>query len=188
MMKAKAAMMAGLAAFGLSPFGLAACDQGGADATSAAEAPAEAWVRKDVVLYLPDRVMKARVEVMALSPYVDAATVAAERAVRAAPTQPGASGMVLVMVKPGQRSRAWVVTGEPTPNGDTLAAMVAGVEAVPAPIVREGPILFGIAFDAWGGGAAPEGAVAPIPRDWYALFSEDGGVLDDALMARVWPD
>ena len=38
------------------------------------------------------------------------------------------------------------------------------------------------------GGAPPEGAVAPIPRDWYAHFSEDGGVLDDDFMAKVWPD
>ena len=88
--------------------GLAACNR--EPAPVAAEAPAEAFVGKDVVLYLPDPVMKARVEVSALSPYVNAAATAAE------------------------------------------------------------------------------GAVAPIPRDWYAHFSEDGGVLDDALMARVWPD
>jgi len=98
-MRAKAAMTAGLAAFSLS-LGLAACDRG-ADRAPVAEAPAEAWVGKDVVLYLPDPVMKARVEVSALSPYVNAATLAAEGAVRAAPVQPGASGMLLLMVKPG---------------------------------------------------------------------------------------
>lgn len=185
-MRAKAAMTAGLAAFSLS-LGLAACDRG-ADRAPVAEAPAEAWVGKDVVLYLPDPVMKARVEVSALSPYVNAATLAAEGAVRAAPVQPGASGMVLLMVKPGGRAKAWVVTGDPAPSAETLAAVIRAVEAVPAPAVREGPILVGVGFEAWGGGAPPAGASPPIPREWYAHFSKDGGRLDDAFMARVWPD
>ncbi len=171
---------------GLAVMGLAACNREPAPAP--AEVPAEAWVGKDVVLYLPDPVMKARVEVAALSPYVDAATAAAEGAVRAAPLQPGASGMVLLMVKPGGRAKAWVVTGEPALKPDTVAAMVKAVEAVPAPPVREGPILVGVGFNAWGGGAPPAGASPPIPRDWYSYFPKDGGRLDDAFMARVWPD
>ena len=184
-MKAKAAILVGLAAFSLS-----ACDRGEdrPPAPPEAAAPAEAWVRKDVVLYLPDHVMKARADEATLSPYLQAAGAAAEAAVRAAPVQPGASGMVLVMVKPGQRSRAWVVTGDPAPSAQTLAAMVAAVEAVPAPAVREGAVLVGLGFDAWGGGAAPAGAQPPLPRDWYSYFSKDGGRLDDAFMARVWPD
>lgn len=184
-MKVKTAILAGLAAFSLS-----ACDRSGdrsADASSA-EAPEEAWVGKDVVLYLPDPVMKARVEVSALSPYVNAATLAAEGAVRAAPVQPGASGMLLLMVKPGGRAKAWVVTGDPAPNAETVAAVIKAVEAVPAPAVRQGPILVGVGFEAWGGGAPPAGASPPIPRDWYAHFPKDGGRLDDAFMARVWPD
>lgn len=184
-MRAKAAMMAGLAAFSLSPLGLAACDRGAEVAPAEA---AEAWVGKDVVLYLPDPVMKARVEVSALSPYVNAAATAAEGAVAAAPVQPGASGMLLLMVKPGGRAKAWVVTGEPAPSAATVAAVVKAVEAVPAPAVREGPVLVGVGFDVWGGGAPPAGASPPIPRDWYAYFAKDGGRLDDAFMARVWPD
>ena len=184
-MKATAAILVGLAAFSLS-----ACD-GGGDRPAAppeAGAPAEAWVRKDVVLYLPDHVMKTRADAATLSPYLQAAGAAAEAAVRAAPVQPGASGMLLVMVKPGERARAWVVTGEPAPSPETVAAVVKAVEAVPAPAVREGPILVGVGFEAWGGGATPAGAQPPIPRDWYAHFSKDGGRLDDAFMARVWPD
>lgn len=185
-MKVKAVVLAGLAAFSLS-LGLAACDRGG-DRAPAAEAPAEAWRGKDVVLYLPDAVMKARVEVSALTPYVNAATTAAEGAFRAAPVQPGASGMVLLMVKPGGRAKAWVVTGDPAPSTETVAAVVKAVEAVPAPAVREGPVLVGVGFEAWGGGAPPVGASPPIPRDWYSYFPKDGGRLDDAFMARVWPD
>ena len=185
-MKVKAVVLAGLAAFSLS-LGLAACDRGG-DRAPGAEAPAEAWRGKEVVLYLPDPVMKARVEVSALTPYVNAATAAAEGAIRAAPAQPGASGMLLLMVKPDGRTKAWVVTGDPAPSPETVLAVVEAVEAVPAPAVREGPILVGVGFDAWGGGAPPAGASPPIPRDWYGYFAKDGGRLDDAFMARVWPD
>ena len=182
MKKAATASIMALAAV----MALAACNQEPSPAP--AEAPAEAWRGKDVVLYLPDPVMKARVEVPALSPYVNAATLAAEGAVRAAPVQPGASGMLLLMVKPGGRAKAWVVTGEPAPSAETVAAVVKAVEAVPAPAVREGPILVGVGFEAWGGGAPPAGASPPIPRDWYSYFPKDGGRLDDAFMARVWPD
>jgi hypothetical protein len=171
---------------GLAVMGLAACNQ--EPASAPVEAKAEAWVGQDVILYLPDPVMKARVEVSALSPYVNAATLAAEGAFRAAPVHPGASGMLLLMVKPGGRARAWVVTGEPALNPETVAAVVKAVEAVPAPAVREGPFLVGVGFEAWGGGAPPAGASPPIPRDWYSYFPKDGGRLDDAFMARVWPD
>ena len=183
-MKMKAATASIMAVLAVTA--LAACTPGGADAPVAA--PAEAWAQKKVVLYLPDPVMKQRVEVADLSPYLKAVDEAVAAAAKAQSSQPGASGMLLLMVKPGERSRAFVVTGEPPMKPEAVEAITAAAGAVPAPSVREGPILVGLQFDAWGGGAQPQGAVAPIPRDWYAHFSKDGGVLDDAFMARVWPD
>ncbi len=185
-MKTKAATASIMAVLAVTA--LAACSRGGADTSAPAAAPAEAWVQKKVVLYLPDAVMKQRVEVADLSPYLKAVDEAVADAAKVQPSQPGASGMLLLMVKPDERSRAWLVTGEPPMNPETVEAITAAAGAIPAPSVREGPILVGLQFDAWGGGAQPQGAVAPIPRDWYAHFSKDGGVLDDAFMARVWPD
>ncbi len=183
-MKTKAATASIMAVLAVTA--IAACSPG--EAPAPAEQAAQAWVRKKVVLYLPDRVMKERVEIAALSPYLTAVDEAVAAAAGTQPMQPGASGMLLLMVKPGERSRAFIVTGEPPMKPEVLEALTAAAVAVPAPSVRQGPILVGLQFDAWGGGAQPEGAVAPIPRDWYAHFSEDGGVLDDALMAKVWPD
>lgn len=185
-MKTKAAIASIMAVVAVGA--LAACTPGGADSPAPAEAPVEAWVQKKVVLYLPDRVMKERIAVADLSPYLAAVDEAVAAAAKAQPTQTGASGMLLLMVKPGERSRAFLVTGEPAMKPEVVAAITVAAGAVPAPSVRQAPILVGLQFDAWGGGAQPEGAVAPIPRDWYAHFSEDGGVLDDAFMARVWPD
>ena len=185
-MKTKAAIASIMAVAAVGA--LVACTPGGAEAPPPGEAVADVWVRKDVVLYLPDRVMKERVEIADLSPYLTAVDEAAAAAAAAQPTQAGASGMMLLMVKPGARSKAWIVTGEPPMKPEIVAALTGAADAVPAPSVRRGAILVGVQFDAWGGGAQPEGAVAPIPRDWYAHFSEDGGVLDDDFMARVWPD
>ncbi|MBI2249184.1 MAG: hypothetical protein HYU61_04870, partial [Brevundimonas diminuta] len=66
---------------------LAACSQG--EAPAPAEASAQAWVRKKVVLYLPDRVMKERVAVADLSPYLAAVDEAVADAAEAQPIQPG---------------------------------------------------------------------------------------------------
>ena len=182
MMKAATASIMALAVV----MGLAACSR--EPASAPAEAPAEAWVGKDVVLYLPNGIMKERVEVSDLAPYLRAAGSEAAAAAKAQAAQPGASGMLLLMVKPGQKSRAWIVTGEPAMKPEVAEAVIRRVEAVPAPAVRGGAILVGLQFDAWGGGAAPAGAMAPIPRDWYAYFPKDGGALDDALLAKVWPE
>ncbi|WP_392354356.1 hypothetical protein V8F63_02030 [Brevundimonas sp. LF-1] len=135
---------------------LAACTPRGGETPPPAEASAPAWVRKQVVLYLPDRLMKARIEISDLSPYLLRVEEAVSAAATAQPTQAGASGMMLLMVKPGERSRAWIVTGEPPMQPEVVAALTAAAEAVPAPKVRQGPILVGLQFDAWGGGARPK--------------------------------
>ncbi|MGO4409833.1 MULTISPECIES: hypothetical protein [unclassified Brevundimonas] len=171
----------------LAVMALAACNRG-EPAPARVEVPAEPWVQKEVVLYLPDRILKQRTEVSDLAPYLRGAGAAAAAAAKTQPMQPGASGMLLLMVKPGGRSKAWIVTGEPALKPEVADAAIRRVEAVPAPTVREGPILIGLEFDAWGGGAAPASGWPPIPRDWYAHFPKDGGALDDALLAKVWPE
>lgn len=168
--------------------GLAACDRGAAPDGGEGSAAAQAFKRKDVILYLPDREMVHRVEVSDLSPYLKAVETAVDEAAEAAPVQVGVSGVLLVMVKPDGRSRVWMVTGEPAPATEASQAVIAAAEAVETPPVRNGPILVGLAFEGWGGGAAPGGNTAPIPQEWYAHFPPQGGALDDAMMARIWPD
>ncbi len=151
------------------------------------EASGTTWLNEGVVLYMPDKVMKARIRIEDLSPYMEAVDAAARAVVEAQPTQPGSSGMLLVGLRPGGLSKAWVVTGEPPLSAEVSQALIAAAEAVPAPPVNEETVLVGIKFHAFGGGVAPVSAGPPIPRDWYSHFSKDGGVLDDVLMAKVWP-
>lgn len=152
-----------------------------------AEAAGTTWMNEGVVLYMPDKVMKARIKVEDMAPYMKAVDLASQRVIEAQEAQDGTSGMLLVAMRPGAQSKAWVVTGEPPMTPQVSEAMIAAAEAVPVPPITTGTVLVGIKFHAFGGGQEPVSAGPPIPRDWYDHFSKDGGVLDDALMEKVWP-
>ena len=152
-----------------------------------AEAAGTVWLNGGVVLYMPDNIMKARIKIEDLSPYMKSVDEAAKAVVEAQEGQKGASGMLLVAMRPQGQSKAWVVTGEPQMDQRVADAMVTAAEAVPAPTVIEETVLVGIKFHAFGGGTAPVSAGPPIPIGWYSHFSQHGGLLDDALLEKVWP-
>lgn len=151
------------------------------------EAAGTTWLNEGVVLYLPDHIMKARIRIEDLSPYMKSVDAAARTVIQAQKNQAGTSGMLLVALRPQGQSKAWIVTGEPPMAQNVADAVVAATEAVPAAPVSEETVLVGIKFHAFGGGTAPVSAGPPIPRDWYSHFTEHGGLLDDALLEKVWP-
>ena len=186
-MKTKTALFASLVALSVST---AACDRTPPQmkAPSAEEqAAAPAWKQEDVWLYMPDHIIKQRIDEKALTPYLKEATAVAEATLKAAPRQPGSSNMLLVMIKPGQRAKSWIVSSKPELSPQMVEAVTAAVNRVLAPNVTGGPVLVGIRFEAFGGGEPLISERPPIPKDWYQYFT-DKGLLDDAFMARVWPD
>lgn len=167
---------------------LSACNRKPAEPVKApVEAQGTIWMNDGVVLYMPDKVMKERIKVEDLSSYMSAVDGAVSQVLKARAGEAGSSGMLLLAIRPNGLSKAWVVTGEPPMSAQTSAAMIAAAEAVPAPKVNSDTVLVGIQFHAFGGGQAPVSAGPPIPRDWYSHFSKHGGLLDDALLAKVWP-
>ena len=167
---------------------LSACNRKPAEPTPPpSEAAGTTWLNDGVVLYMPDPVMKARIKVEDLSPYMQKVDEAAKAVAEAQQGQKGTSGMLLVAMRPGGLSKAWVVTGEPSMEPAIADAMVAAAETVPVPTVNEETVLVGIKFHAFGGGTLPVSAGPPIPIGWYAHFSKHGGLLDDELMSKVWP-
>lgn len=151
------------------------------------EAAGTAWLDEGVILYMPDNIMKARIKVEDLSPYMKSVDEAVKAVAEAQADQKGASGVLLVAMRPQGKSKAWVVTGQPPMNQTIADAMIEAAEAVPVPPVNEETVLVGIKFHAFGGGAAPVSAGPPIPVGWYSHFSKHGGLLDDALLEKVWP-
>lgn len=152
-----------------------------------AEAAGTVWLNDGVVLYMPDNIMKARIKVDDLSPYMKSVDEAVKAVVEVQVGQKGSSGMLLVAIRPQGQSKAWVVTGEPQMDQTIADAMIVAAESVPAPPVIEETVLVGIKFHAFGGGTAPVSAGPPIPVGWYSHFSKHGGLLDDALLEKVWP-
>lgn len=151
------------------------------------EAAGTIWLNDGVVLYMPDQVMKARIKVEDLSPYMKQVDEAAKAVIEAQTGQKGTTGMLLVAMRPGGLSKSWIVTGEPKMEQTVADAVIAAVEAVPVPPVQEETVLVGIKFHAFGGGAEPASSGPPIPVGWYTHFSKHGGLLDDELMSKVWP-
>ena len=186
-MKSKSALFAGIAALSIAA---AACDRTPPQMkgpTSEEQAAAPAWEKEDVWLYMPDHIVKQRVDEKALTPYMDQVTAAAEGVLNAAPRQAGSSNMLLVMIKPGNRARTWIVSSKPALSPDLVTAVTEAANGVSAPTVTGGPVLVGVRFKAFGGGEPLVSERPPIPKDWYQYFG-DKGLLDDAFMARVWPD
>lgn len=169
---------------------LSACDRTppqlkGPSAEEQAAAPA--WEQEDVWLYMPDHIVKQRIDEKALTPYMDQVTTAAAHILETAPREAGSSNMLLVMIKPGQRAKSWIVSSKPELSPDRVQAITQAADAIAAPTVNGGPVLVGVRFKAFGGGEPLVGDRPPIPQDWYQYFGNKG-LLDDAFMARVWPD
>lgn len=171
-------------------FALSACDRTPPQMkgpTPEEQAAAPAWEKEDVWLYMPDHIIKQRIDEKALTPYMDQVTAAAEAALKAAPREAGSSNMLLVMIKPGQRAKSWIVSSKPELSPEKVEGLTSAVNAIAAPAVTGGPVLVGVRFKAYGGGEPLISERPPIPKDWYQYFG-DKGLLDDAFMARVWPD
>jgi len=136
-----------------------------------------------ITLYLPGEVIEPRVPAGILATYVGALK---ERATIefSAHSHAGVSGVIVVMIKPGQESRSWLVTGTPVQT-EIRDSIEQAFEAVVAPNVSGGPVVFGLVFSAWGGGESPPGMPMPIPESWNVLSGPEGRLMDDAFFNEV---
>ncbi|HAJ04384.1 MULTISPECIES: hypothetical protein [unclassified Brevundimonas] len=137
-----------------------------------------------VTLYLPGEVIEPRVPAGILATYVEALKESASTEF-SAQSHAGVSGVIIVMIKPGQGARSWIVTGTPI-QAEVLAPIEEGLEAVVPPDVSGGPVVFGLVFSAWGGGEPPPGMPMPIPENWDVLSGPEGRLMDDAFFNEVW--
>lgn len=146
--------------------------------------PGPAWTMHSVTLYLPGEVIEPRVPAGILATYVKALKERASTEF-SAQSHAGVSGVIIVMIKPGQEARSWTVTGAPIAT-EILTPIEQGLEAVAAPDVSGGPVVFGLVFSAWGGGRLPLGMPMPIPESWNVLSGPEGRLMDDAFFNEVW--
>jgi len=142
-----------------------------------------------IVLYLPNQAMVERgPPAQALIAYLDALKAKASLVLAQAQPQVGASGALVVGLKPPAQSRVWIVMADKSRKAEFVSLMKAPLEAIQPPAVV-GLNAFALNFDAWGGAQPPVAPGYPIPDEWMeAMRHSGGGMLPDAPMKAVWPD
>lgn len=144
--------------------------------------------QQEIVLYQPNAVLVARVgSAVPLGAYIKQLDASLAASFDAMPPEAGVTAALVMGVKPGMKSRAWVVTGRNHMSAALIEKIETVAEAVPAVPVQGGPIAFAIIFNVWGGGVPVTDAKHPVPmpRQWF-----QGAVgnfeVPDGVFARIW--
>ncbi len=142
-----------------------------------------------LILYQPQQMLAPRLggQAKPLALYIEQIDKQAAQAVAALPPAPGASIALVVGVKPGFLSRAWVVAQPDALPPGVADQLVAAAETVPPIAVTGGPIVFAIKLNLWGGGPSIPGP-APFPAAWKeSLQGSEPVLVPDGVFARIWP-
>lgn len=143
--------------------------------------------------YQEESVMQRRIGpegAQALADYVDAVVRALGDHVVALPRARGASVAMVIAVKPGRQSRAWLVHVEAAVSAELEAALIQRALSVQPVAVDGGPIALYLLADLWGGGApvVSETDPYPLPMEWLdAIRKSGGGRLPEAALDVLWP-
>jgi hypothetical protein len=148
---------------------------------------AEPVTRASVVLLQPESVFQQRVpSTQLLANYIGAVELAAASALMSSVQKPKVNGFLVLAVRPGQKSKAWLDFTPSLPL-ELAEAILAKVEAVPALSVNEGVIAFGVELRLWG--AVASSKQMPAPAEWKAVAQKAGRPLEtSALIELVWPE
>jgi hypothetical protein len=145
---------------------------------------------RGVVLYQPNAMLVARLGANGAQPlanYISQLNTSLSAQFAAARPQPGITAALVVGVKPGGAVRSWVVLRAGTLSPALTAQLQSAAEQVPPVAVQQGPIVFAIVFNAWGGApAANTQNLAPVPAEWTRGASGAESV-PDGVFARIWP-
>lgn len=143
-----------------------------------------AYEMKGIVLLQPDSVIRERISASAVAPYVRAVNAAAADVFGAQKLRP-AGGFLVLAVRPGKQSAAWLDI-RPALSPTLTRELVARLRAVAAPDVANGPVVLAIKVSLWGG-TAPEHQM-PAPSEWTAATQKVGTPLEvGQLVEGIWP-
>lgn len=156
-----------------------------AQARQAASVPA--FRRINIVLFQPNAVLTARVgSAQPLARYMWQLDKSLEVMFAAMPPGQPLAGSLVMGVKPGLQSRAWVVAPAGTLAPAETARIRQVAEAVPPVAVHGGPIAFAFDFSLWNGTPAPGTPSTPMPQAWQRA-AKGGTLVPDGIFARIWP-
>lgn len=143
-------------------------------------------VRDSYSLYLPDEALRERgptVEVLA--DYLRAIEQETENILSREPVRAGVSVSLVMGIKPGSKSKLWVVAAKPETTAELEKLLAPGIEQIPVPSVR-GYNAFAINLDLWGGDGWKEALPLPFPKAW--IKAAPGGMVPDDVLSILMPD
>lgn len=164
---------------------LVACSASTAD-------PGPGFASGTIVLLQPDWEIGKRTigGADAMASYIEALLAAAEQQVSDHVAEAPSSGVLVVAVRPGGRSRIWLEYGD-NPRPEALSAeLLARLQRVPAVPITEGTISFLINFELWGGGKPLTSRERPVfvPMPWREAAGRLGGSADtESIIDELWP-
>ncbi len=141
-----------------------------------------------IALYQTDQDLLERgASAEALDRYIKKIDAAASAVLNRDLVPQGVSGALVLGIKPGAKSRLWIVLGDDRRKSVLMILLKAEIEAIAAPSVKQ-PIALAIHFDAWGGGHRV--AVGAVPSEWAEASRKAGRALavPDEIFASLWPD
>jgi len=146
---------------------------------------AEPITKFGVVLLQPGAVLEQRVpSVDAMADYIKALEAASREAVQSSPLRQSTSGFIVIAVRPGQKSKAWL-DFDSLLDSEMSKQIITRVTAVQPFEARQGPVVFALKVGLWEGRESRR--VAPSPSEWKAATKQAGRQLDvDSLIRRVW--
>ena len=164
--------------------------------TATALAAALAWLpataaepvfeRTSYSLYLPNEALVARgPAVETLVEYLKAIEEKTAEILARQGERNGVSLSLVVGIKPGSKSKLWVVAADSAAAAKYRTLLAPEIEAIPVPEVR-GYNAFAINADFWGGDGWTGALPLPFPDEWIA--TAPGGLVPDAALSILMKD
>lgn len=137
-----------------------------------------------IVLLQPEGMVGERVAVKPLADYINDIETEVDQTAQTKKHSP-VSGFIVVAVKPGKKSKAWL---DMTPALDkaTERSLLHAVQKVPVIDVRD-TVVFAITTGLWGG-QQPK-AISPSPTEWGVAAHKAGRPMEvTELVESIWPN
>jgi len=130
--------------------------------------------------------MQSEDELQGRMPSEDALSAYSGAVAAANDSLPSVGGFIVVAVRPGKRSNAWLDFDPALPPA-VATALVADIRKVPPLEVQGGPLVFAIKLG-FADGVPPQ-RMAPSPPEWKTAAAKAGRPMDTAeLVERAWRD
>ena len=139
------------------------------------------------MLHQPDPVLRNRIaSTDSIPTYMKEVERTVKEYLETIPEDSGRTCSIVFALKPGRQSRFWVeYHPEPLP-GPIHDELVKRLEALEAPMVRDGPVSIAMFGLLWGGiGRENHPNFSMVPKEWQEAA---GGIIPDGPLSKLWPD